>query len=275
VVVPAEITHMLLLYSGQMAEFKSHTSGTFCLFELSTTDQDGAKSFYTSLFNWSCDDNPNSPVGIYTMFTLRGRDVGGAYTQFKEQTAAGMRPFWDLYISITSADRTAKKAAQLGGKVIIAPFDVSTYGRMAVIRDPTGAAFCIWEAKSHIGVQTKNEPGSFCWADLATPHPETAAKFYTDLFGWTTIPGDGGYLHLRNGDEFIGGIPPCHTPAGVPPHWTSYVQVKDCDETVARARELGAKIRLEPESVGKAGRMSVLSDPQGATFAIFEVAERS
>jgi uncharacterized protein len=251
-----------------MAHFKSHAPGSFCLFELSTPNQEAAKRFYTSLFGWACADNPNSPVGVYTMFTLDGRDVAGAYTQFKQQTAAGMPPYWDIYISTTSADETAKNAAELGGQVVMPPFDVSTYGRMAVIRDPTGATFCIWEAKTLIGVETKNEPGSFCWVDLITPDPETAAKFYTDLFGWTLLPGEGGYQHLKNGEEFIGGIPPANPNSR--PHWMSYAQVKDCDATVAKAQELGSKVLVEPMSIGNVGRMSIIRDPQGGAFAVFE-----
>ena len=253
-----------------MAQFKSHLPGSFCLFELSTPNQSAAKQFYTSLFGWVPSDNPESPVGVYTMFTLDGRDVAGAYTQFKQQTAAGIPPYWDIYISVASADETAHKAAELGAKVIMAPFDVSTYGRMAVIRDPTGAPFCIWEPKTIIGVETKNEPGSFCWVDLITPDPENAAKFYTSLFGWTLLPGEGGYLHLKNGEDFIGGIPPAH--AGAHSVWRSYIQVKDCDAAVTKARELGAKILAEPMSIGNVGRMSIIKDPQGAAFALFEAA---
>jgi len=265
VVLVAEIVHDILKL---MATFQTHAPGSFCLFELSTPDQAAAKRFYTSLFGWVCSDNHKSPVGVYTMFTLDSRDVAGAYTQFKRQTADGIPPYWDIYISVTSVDETAKKAAELGGKVVMAPFDVSTYGRMAVIRDPAGATFCIWEPRTIIGVETKNEPGSFCWVDLITQDPDTAAKFYTGLFGWTLLPGEGGYLHLKNGEDFIGGIPPAHP--GAPPHWMSYVQVKDCDATVAKARELGANILVEPMPIGTVGRMCVLKDPQGAAFALFE-----
>jgi predicted enzyme related to lactoylglutathione lyase len=144
---------------------------------------------------------------------------------------------------------------------------------MAVVIDPTGAAFCIWEPKQHIGASVINEPGRLCWADLMSPDPEAAAQFYTGLFGWTLVPGEGGYQHLKNGEAFIGGIPPAHSAApGAPPHWMSYLQVADIEASTAKARELGANICVGPMSVGNAGKMTVLSDPQGAFVALFEVA---
>jgi predicted enzyme related to lactoylglutathione lyase len=106
-----------------------------------------------------------------------------------------------------------------------------------------------------------------------TPEPEAAAKFYTALFGWTLVPGEGGYQHLKNDEAFIGGIPPSHATApGAPPHWMSYLQVADIEATTAKARDLGANICMGPMTVGNAGRMTVLSDPQGAFLALFEVA---
>lgn len=187
------------------------------MMELSTTDQNAAKAFYTSLLGWTFRDNPMSAVGTYTMFLSNGSEVASAYTQRKDQTEAGIPPHWDLYVSVLSADDCVKKAVELGGKSFCPPFDVLSFGRMAVIEDPTGATICIWEPKVHIGVATKNEPGSLCWADLMTPNPTAASKFYTALFGWTLVPGEGGYLHVKCGDDFIGGIPPAHTaPPGAP-----------------------------------------------------------
>jgi predicted enzyme related to lactoylglutathione lyase len=129
------------------------------------------------------------PNDFYTMFGLEGRNCAAAYTQRPDETAMGVPPHWNLYISVESADATAKRAGELGGQVLAGPFDVSTHGRMAVIRDPTGAVFCLWEPKDHTGLGIEGQNASFCWADLSTPDQQTAAKFYTDLFGWTLPPG--------------------------------------------------------------------------------------
>jgi predicted enzyme related to lactoylglutathione lyase len=259
-----------------MSHTDTHANGSFSWIELGTSGQNAAKTFYTTLFGWSFEDSPMGPGHVYTMFQLDGRNVGAAYTLRPQETGAGVPPHWNLYISVASADDTAKRAADAGGKVLAGPFDVFTYGRMAVVQDPTGAAFCIWEAKDHIGAGIVGENGTLCWADLSTPEGETASKFYGELFGWTFTPGEGGYLHIKNGEAFIGGISSAaQRDPGMPPHWMIYLQVADCSASTAQASEMGAKVFMGPTEIPAAGRMSVLGDPQGAVFALFEVARKS
>jgi predicted enzyme related to lactoylglutathione lyase len=258
-----------------MPNTDTHANGSFSWIELATNDQNAAKTFYTTLLGWAFQDNPMGPDNFYTMFQLEGRNVGAAYTMQAQEAAAGVPPHWNLYISVANADATAKRAAEAGGKVLAGPFDVYTYGRMAVIQDPTGAPFCIWQANDHIGAGTVGENGTLCWADLSSPDAETAAKFYGDLFGWTFMPGDGGYLHIRNGEAFIGGMPSAaQRDPKMPAHWMIYLQVADCDATTTRAQELGAKVCFGPMDIPKAGRMTVLADPQGAVFSLFQVTPR-
>jgi predicted enzyme related to lactoylglutathione lyase len=149
-------------------------------------------------------------------------------------------------------------------------------GRMAVVQDPTGAVFTAWTAKSHGGIGIGGVPGTFCWADLNTPDPARATAFYSALLGWKIAPGEhdkSGYLHIQNGETFIGGVPPVRPQsAQVPPHWLIYFQVADVDATTAKAKEMGATIHMEPLSMEGVGRFAVIADPQGAAFAIFKSA---
>jgi len=218
------------------------------------------------------------PGEVYTVFKLEGRDAAAAYTMRPDQRSQGIPPHWMLYISVESADDAVQGAAQAGGKVLAPPFDVFDLGRMAVIQDPTGAVFCIWQSKKSTGIGIAGVPGSLCWADLSTTDPERSRKFYSDVFGWKIMAGEhdpSGYLHIQNGDEFIGGIPPsAHRDPHIPPHWMLYFAVEDCDATAAKAGQLGAKIYLAPMTMEKVGRMAVLADPQGAAFAIFKAALR-
>jgi len=156
------------------------------------------------------------------------------------------------------------------------PFDVFTFGRMAVIQDPTGAVFSIWEARDHSGIGIESQAGALCWADLSTTDPDTAAKFYSELFGWTLSPGAEGYLHIKYGEAFIGGIPPAiHHPQNVPAHWLIYIQVEDCRASTDKATALGARVFVEPMTIKGAGEMSVLGDPQSAVFALFQPVSRN
>lgn len=261
-----------------MPHIDRHKPGAFSWIELATTDQNGSKTFYSSLFGWTVTDSPIGPGEIYTMFKLDNRDAAAAYTRRPQERAGGAPPHWNLYITVENADSTANQATELGGKVLAPPFDVMEYGRMAVIQDPTGAAFCIWQPKQTQGTGITGVDGTLCWADLSTPDPERAKKFYADLFGWRISPGEkdpSGYLHIANGDDFIGGIPPTtHRNPQIPPHWLPYFTVADVDAATAKAKQQGATVHVAPRSMENVGRFAVLADPQGAAFAVFKASPR-
>jgi uncharacterized protein len=118
-----------------------------------------------------------------------------------------------------------------------------------------------------VGERTSYTPGTFCWADLGTAHPRSAAAFYGALFGWETGPGNPYAMFTLDGHNVAGVYqPPEDQP---PPGWLSYVSVQDADATAARARELGGEVLLEPHDVG-IGRGAFLQDPQGALFGIWQ-----
>jgi uncharacterized protein len=259
-----------------MTNIDKHPAGSFCWIELGTTDQDAAKNFYGTLFGWTPNDNPMGPGEFYTIFKLNGRDAAAAYTLRSDQRAQNVPPNWMIYIAVENTDAAAAKAQQLGGKILAPAFDVMDVGRMAVIQDPTGAIFCPWQSNKNNGIGIAHVAGTLCWADLSTPDVKRASAFYSGLFGWqlTADPKDpSGYLHIKNGEHFIGGIPPAvYRQPGVPPHWLAYFQVDDVDASAAKAKQMGAKLYLAPMTMEGVGRMSVIADPQGAVFAIFKSA---
>src|SRR5882672_2563499 len=159
-----------------------HAPGSFCWIELATTDGPGAKKFYSELFGWTIHDSPVGPDMVYTMLRLDGKDVGALYQ--KGEMMKDVPTHWASYISVTSADEIAAKAKALGATVMKEPFDVMDVGRMAVIIDPTGAAFCIWQPGTHAGFGVKGEPNSVTWNELLTTDTARAIDFYTRLFGW-------------------------------------------------------------------------------------------
>jgi uncharacterized protein len=259
-----------------MANIDKHPAGSFCWIELHTTDQPAAKKFYESLFGWKGDDMPMGPNDFYTIFKLQGREAAAGCTLRPEERSQGIPAHWLIYVAVENADAAATKAQQLGGKVLAPAFDVMDAGRMAVIQDPTGAVFCPWQANKSAGIGIAEVAGTLCWADLSTPDAKRASDFYAGLFGWqitADAKDSSGYLHIKNGEQFIGGIPPAaHRPPGVPSHWMAYFQVDDVDASASKARGMGAKLCLEPMTLEGVGRFAVISDPQGATFAIFKSA---
>jgi len=256
-----------------MAHVESHVPGSFCWLELAATEQNAAKQFYSSLFGWAINDFPMGPGEVYTMFNLEGRNAAAAFNMNQQMRAQGVPPHWMLYMAVTSADDTAAKAGEAGGKVVAPPFDVFEFGRMAALQDPTGANFSVWQPKQHTGTGITAVPGTICWADLNTTDPARATAFYSGVFGWEIAPGQDntGYLHIKNGAEFIGGIPPAeHLPPNSPPHWMIYFYVEDCDAAAAKAKDLGAALHMAPSTIEKVGRMAIVADPQGAVFALFQ-----
>jgi len=257
-----------------MANIEKHPAGAFCWIELATTDQPAANTFYTSLFGWEANDNPMGPDEFYTMFKLHGRDAGAAYTMRKDQQ--GMPPHWGVYISVDNADDSAARAARLGATVLAPAFDVFDIGRMAVLRDPTGAVFQVWQAKKQTGIGVAGEDNALCWADLSTPDPQRGASYYSCLFGWKMEKGEhepSYCLHTKNGEEYMGGVPPArHRDPNAPAHWLIYFQVADVEATANKAQALGGRILMPPCKMEGVGSFAIISDPQGAVFAVFKSA---
>ena len=260
-----------------MTNIEKHAPGNFCWIELATTDQTAAINFYSKIFGWSANNMPIGPNDVYTIFELEGRAAGAACTLRPDQLSHGVPPHWNLYIAVQNADATAARATELSGTVLAPPFDVFDSGRMAVLQDPTGASFCVWQPDKHPGIRISSVDGTLCWADLNTPDRDRAGEFYSKLFGWQMMKEDEdpahNYWHIKNGEEFIGGIPPAsYLQPGAPAHWLAYFLVSDCDATAAAAKNLGATVYMPPTDFENVGRISVIADPQGAAFALFKAA---
>jgi predicted enzyme related to lactoylglutathione lyase len=249
--------------------------GTFCWAELATTDGMGAKKFYSELFGWTTHDSTIGPDMVYTILKLDGKDVGALYQ--KGEMMKEVPTHWASYISVGSADEVAAKAKSLGGTVMKEPFDVSDVGRMAVIVDPTGAAFCIWQANKHTGYGVKGQPNTVSWNELLTTDTARAIDFYSKLFGWVanTHGAPMEYTEWMNGEEHVGGMMQIAPHMGpVPPHWGIYFAVDDCDATFQKATSLGARALVPPMDIENVGRFAVIQDPQDAVFSIIKLTEK-
>jgi predicted enzyme related to lactoylglutathione lyase len=253
-----------------VGERSSYAPGTFSWTDLNTPDQEGAKSFYCELFGWDADDQPVSEGVTYTMMSIGGKNVAAVSPQGEDQK--GMPPFWMSYVTVDDAEATAATARELGGTVLAGPFDVFDFGRMAVIQDPQGAFFAVWQAGESIGAELVNVPGALTMNQLNTSDPDAAARFYSDLFGWDVeqVARDPTpYWGIHNQGNLNGGMMQLPPGAGVPPHWLVYFVAESLDASVARIGELGGRVMVQPMAV-PAGRFAVAQDPQRGTFALFE-----
>ena len=273
-----------------MPERDGYIPGVPCWVDTSQPDPEAAVDFYTGLFGWEFEDvMPPESEGRYFLARLRGGDVAavGSIPEAVPQVA-----MWNTYVWVDSADDTASKVGAAGGAVVMEPFDVMDAGRMAVLTDPEGAAFCAWQAKENKGAAIVNEPGSLNFNGLNTRDIEGAKSFYGSVFGWTTLaldggaemwtlPGYGDYLERDNPDlrkqtaeaggpegfvDVVASINPIpDDQPDTPPHWSVTFAVDDADATAAKATELGGTVIVPPFDAPWV-RMTIINDPQGATF---------
>ena len=252
-----------------MGERTKYAPGAFSWTDLATTDQDAAKQFYGQLFGWQAVDFPIDENTTYSMMQIDGKDVAAISPQPQQQRDAGVPPLWNSYVTVESADAAADRAQKLGATVHAPAFDVMDVGRMAVVQDPQGAFFMVWEPKQHIGATLVNARGALAWNELASPDPDASAGFYRELFGWQTAPMEGAampYLVIQNQGHGNGGIRPAqeHEPS----YWLVYFGADDIKADTSKAAELGATTLVEPTDIG-VGQISVLQDAQGAVFALY------
>ena len=256
---------------------ESYASGTPSFVDLATSDQAAAKSFYGSLFGWTYDDMPVDESTVYSMAKLGGKTVAAIAPQQPEQAAAGVPPHWQMYVTSSDVDAAAAKVEGAGGKLHMGPFDVFDAGRMAVVQDPSGAFFLLWTPINNIGCELVNEPGAFTWSELVAPPNDKTADFYKTVTGMQLVSApmpDGSTYDAFSLDGTPEGMlagtmaPPM---PGIPPHWSIYFGAADVDASAAEVKQLGGSVVVEPFDI-PVGRMAVCSDPQGATFNVFQMA---
>jgi predicted enzyme related to lactoylglutathione lyase len=255
-----------------MAEAKTAVAHKPVWVDLSSGDAAGSRDFYSKLFGWKVEVNPDPQYGGYAMATIGGKDVAGiGPKQMAEAPSA-----WTVYIGTSDAADTVKKAEAAGGKVIAPLMVVGDQGSMAIIQDPSGAMFGVWQSKNMTGSQVMGEANTYGWAELNSRGVDKAKPFYTKLFGWgekkSEMAEGMDYTEFLAGGESIAGGMEMNkmVPAQVPSYWLVYFTVEDVDKSHKKAVELGAKGMLEPQEF-PGGRFSILSDPQGASIGLLKM----
>jgi hypothetical protein len=269
-----------------MPERDGYIPGVPCWVDTSQPDPEAARSFYGALFGWEFEDAmPQGSPNRYFIGRIRGGDVAAVGAIPEGAPTAAM---WNTYIWVDSADETADKARAAGGGVVTAPFEVPEAGRMAVLTDPEGAVFCIWQPGRHRGAKVVNENGSLNFNTLVTRDAEAAQAFYGAVFGWKTLaipagvmwtlPGYGDHLEEKNPglreqmaqmgapEGFIDVVAALNPDGGAEAaaHWSVTFAVDDVGVAAAKARELGGEVNGPFDAPW--ARLAVINDPQGASF---------
>lgn len=255
-----------------MPTVTTHAPGTFCWFELHSTDDARASKFYSALLGWGERQVPIGNDMVYRIETLQGQDVAAMVKMMPEMMQRGAPSNWMSYVSVENVDASTARAKSLGAMIAMEPTDVMDQGRMSVIADPQGAMVSLWQGKATPGVGILGEVGANVWNELLTNDTAGAAAFYGGLFGWKAEPmpnSDKGYEIFKKGDLSAGGMMKIRQEMGpMPPSWMVYFRVADADAAARKTNELGGRVLMEPQSIPTVGRFAVLMDPTGAAFSI-------
>lgn len=121
---------------------RRHEAGTVCWTELATRDISAATEFYTSVFGWEAVDNPHGPPAGYRTLKNGAIDIGGILQMTDEWGDAPAH--WSVYFEVDDCAASARKLAELGGKVKFGPFEAPV-GHIAVCADDVGAHFYLMQ----------------------------------------------------------------------------------------------------------------------------------
>ena len=239
-------------------------AGVPCWADLTTAEVGAASAFYCAVLGWTSSRLEREEGGYVVA------EVGGA-------AAAGLNPStdsglggWRIYLASDDVDASAAAATALGGAVIEAPNDLGPLGRAALITDPLGACFGLWQAGEVIGSRHVNEPGGLCWEELRSTDTIVSSSFYHDLFGYAFHPEPAyppGYLSFELPHEGVGlgGVRRAVQIEAVPTGWLPFFGVHDARTAGEIAVGLGGSVVLADYDTAH-GTVACLADPEGAPF---------
>jgi uncharacterized protein len=257
-----------------MSERDSYPAGVPCWVTNLQHDVPAARAFYEELFGWETVGGPEGEAP-YAVARVRGRDVAGIGTH----PVADAPGDWVMEVRTDDLARTAEQVATAGGEVLQAEVDFGEVGRLGVFTDTVGALFTAWEGRTREGAQIVNEAGAWAMNALQTADPERAARFYGDVFGWTTeafgpatlfrLPG---YVGGEESQPVPRDVVAVMMPASdeVAPRWGTDFWVSDAARAVETVRRNGGTVLVEPYDAPPF-RQAVVADPGGAAFSISEL----
>jgi len=186
-----------------MSERTDYPSGAPCWVETLQPDPDAAAQFYGQLFGWQFDEPKPMPGRLGGEY-LAARIAGRLVTGIGQAPASAPTALWSTFISVDSIEAVLTRVADAGGAVIVGPLQAGPDGRLAVVTDPAGVAFGLWQPAERIGAQLVNEPGTWAMSALHTPSPERARSFYSTVFGWQLQPVSGAPLAFWRLPGYVG-----------------------------------------------------------------------
>ncbi|MEV5882717.1 VOC family protein [Streptomyces sp. NPDC052020] len=239
------------------------TEGVPCWVDAQLPDVEAGKRFYGELFGWTFGDRADPDGGGRAPGSPVWARLGGAPVAGLARKRDGRLPtVWTVYFATPDAEALAGRIERAGGQVVSAPLPVGDLGTAALAADPQGAVFGLWQPAGHPGFGRRHEPGTFTWAELYTTDTEAANAFYGGLFHDALFGPD---AEPDFGRALVSAV----FPAEMPPHFLVHFRVMDCAAALGAVIRLGGRVRVPPFTTSY-GRVAVVGDDQGASFALLE-----
>ncbi|WP_328872090.1 VOC family protein [Streptomyces sp. NBC_00287] len=237
-----------------MAENRAsgYAEGVACWVDAQLPDVEAGKRFYGELFGWSFPEE--EPYAL---------QEGEPVAALVPKVDGRMPTVWTVYFATPDAEALVRRIREAGGQIITAPVEVGEgEGITALVTDPEGAVFGLWQAGGHPGFGRRHEPGTFAWVQLYARDTEAVNDFYGDLFHEALFGPDAApdFGRAPVSDVF---------PAEMPPHFLVHFRVEDCEEALAAVQRLGGRVQAPPFETSY-GTVAVVTDNQGASFALLQ-----
>lgn len=237
--------------------------------ELHAESLENAEAFYSKLANWSGETRPNGEMGDYLMWSRGEKMQAGAMNKPNPNAP----PHWLDYIYTEDLEATLATIADEGGTVIMGATEIPEMGSFAIAADPTGAVFAPYQS-SWVEAPNDGRPDdfTFCWTQVNSTDMRASADFFAKVFNWEVrdMPGDGDVVTLKAGEHDVMSVMQMPEDSESPSHFIDYLAVPDIAEYHDKAIALGAKVYVPPKEIPAMGSFSVLADPDGAIFALWE-----
>ncbi|QTD99172.1 VOC family protein [Streptomyces cyanogenus] len=236
------------------ANEETYGEGVPCWVDAQLPDVEAGKRFYGELFEWTFEAAYGSSVWA--------RKDGALVASLAPKTDGRMPTVWTVSFATSDAEALGRRITAAGGQVVMAPFPVGDLGTAALAADPEGAVFGLWQPGTHTGFGRRREPGTFVWAELYTRDTAAANAFYGGLFH-DALFGTGAEPDFGRAD--VTDV----FPAEMPPHFLVHFRVADLTDALGAVQRLGGRVQAPPFETSY-GRVAVVTDNQGASFALLQ-----
>lgn len=244
--------------------------GLFAWYDIMAVDETVTNPFYSGLFGWDFSAEPRPNDG-YRMVTFEGQGLGGSLPW---KTESG-RSAWMGYIQVTGIAEHVARARELGATIFVESMDIPNVGTFAVLNDPAGAPFYLYEILPEYRAATTGYdrgPGHIIWNELITNDLPAASAFYREIADWELVPTSPDPLAYTvakvDGAPVAGLFQPEAPPENAA--WIMSINTDDIDVTMEKTIQLGGKVIHAASTVPGVGRTAWIADPTGGVIGLMQ-----